>query len=191
LLFQQSLVCFIPQLPAPFPGMPAWPCGQQKEEYPLLEPTDAPPKQGVLPRKGSSSHTPSLTHRVRAKTNKHFSLFSATAAREQPKAWLLQGTCSSGSSCPASPCGSSASAGILGLSRPSGKGSPVERRGQGLLQNRAAVLASELCLPSGGLGSDTAAGEPLCPLHREDLMCRGVTPTKPLLQLGSSVRKSV
>lgn len=55
------------------------------------------------------------------------------------------------------PRGSSASAGILGPSRPLGNGSPVERRAQDLPSNRDAILHSKVLLPSGGLGRDTAA----------------------------------
>lgn len=43
LLLKQSFGLFIPQFPAPFPGMPPWLCGQQNEGHEFLEAGMLPP----------------------------------------------------------------------------------------------------------------------------------------------------
>lgn len=73
----------------------------------------------------AAPHTPSLTHTVRSKMNKHFSLSSAVAAREQlkePSSWDAAAT--------QAPRSSSDRAGTLGLSRSLANGSPVEQEGR-------------------------------------------------------------
>lgn len=61
------------------------PVGNRRKGTSSWSPQLPPPTQGVLPHNGRSSPTPSLTHTARSKMNKHFSLFSAAAAREQLK----------------------------------------------------------------------------------------------------------
>lgn len=99
---------------------------------------DAPAMRRVSPQNGRSSSTPRLTHTARSNTNKHSSFSSTAAAREQLKEpSSCKARAHSGEQPPLDinpppPRDSSASAGMLGLSRPLGKGSSEESRGQDL-----------------------------------------------------------
>lgn len=57
LLLKQSFGLFIPQFPAPLPGMPPWLYGQQNEGHQFLEARMLPPHKGVSLQNGQSCPT--------------------------------------------------------------------------------------------------------------------------------------
>lgn len=100
----------------------------------------------------AAPNTPSLIHTVRSKMDKHFSLSSAAAAREQLK------EASSGEQLPHKhpPRGFSGRAGTPALGTSLGNGFPMEQQGRTCHKTRL-LPQNELLLPSRGPGSDAAA----------------------------------